>query len=204
MYQSSELGGGRAWRCSITPKLTPEPPCTATPAGLSMASSASSSSSSGNSRPGAGWPAWPRLCRYLTDRDLWLPEHLERMAKLLSQADYGHTLGVHVLPDSSLRAHVRSVAARLSLAMMQTDERQSHAVLHVWAHDGSVPRAARRLGNNACGRGTDLTMFRKFMRHDTLRGQSGTWPTAVTFPTPPRATYHRAPGSPSLKCGNRA
>ena len=46
---------GRAWRsCSITPKLTPLPPCTATPAGLSMASRCSSSSSTGNSRAGRG------------------------------------------------------------------------------------------------------------------------------------------------------
>ena len=46
---------GRARRsCSITPKLTPLPPCTATPAGLSMANSASSSISTGNSRAGAG------------------------------------------------------------------------------------------------------------------------------------------------------
>ena len=50
---------GRAARsCSITPKLTPLPPCTATPAGLSMTSSASSSNRIGNpgSRP-RGRPA---------------------------------------------------------------------------------------------------------------------------------------------------
>ena len=39
--------------CSMTPKLTPEPPCTATPAGLSMASKHSSSSKIANSRAGA-------------------------------------------------------------------------------------------------------------------------------------------------------
>ena len=38
----------------MTPKLTPLPPCTATPAGLSMASSQSSSNSTGNSRGGTG------------------------------------------------------------------------------------------------------------------------------------------------------
>ena len=44
---------GRARRnCSMTPKLTPEPPCTATPAGLSMASRCSSSSRTANSRGG--------------------------------------------------------------------------------------------------------------------------------------------------------
>jgi 23S rRNA pseudouridine955/2504/2580 synthase len=37
---------------SITPKLTPEPPCTATPAGLSITSRCSSSNSTGNSRGG--------------------------------------------------------------------------------------------------------------------------------------------------------
>ena len=45
MHQFEELAQpGRALRsCSITPKLTPLPPCTATPAGLSSASSCSSS-----------------------------------------------------------------------------------------------------------------------------------------------------------------
>src|SRR6218665_1522130 len=50
---------GRAWRsCSITPKLTPLPPCTATPAGLSMAIRCSSSQRMGNSRAGAGCSAF--------------------------------------------------------------------------------------------------------------------------------------------------
>ena len=41
---SRKRASGRAWRsCSMTPKLTPLPPCTATPAGLSMAIRCSSS-----------------------------------------------------------------------------------------------------------------------------------------------------------------
>jgi hypothetical protein len=56
---------GRARRsCSITPKLTPEPPCTATPAGLSMASSQSSSKQHrkfpGRRRPARTTPHRPR------------------------------------------------------------------------------------------------------------------------------------------------
>src|SRR3989344_4045871 len=52
---SRNLEAGRAWRsCSITPKLTPLPPCTATPAGLSMAIRCSSSSRMGNSHAGVG------------------------------------------------------------------------------------------------------------------------------------------------------
>ena len=43
--------------CSMTPELTPLPPCTATPAGLSMASRCSSSNSTGNSRAGAAGTA---------------------------------------------------------------------------------------------------------------------------------------------------
>ena len=51
---SSRNAPGRVWRiCSMTPKLSPLPPWTATPAGLSMQISASSSWTTGNSRPGA-------------------------------------------------------------------------------------------------------------------------------------------------------
>jgi hypothetical protein len=52
---------GRAWRsCSITPKLTPLPPCTATPAGLAMASRCSSSSSTEIHAPGPAARRWAR------------------------------------------------------------------------------------------------------------------------------------------------
>ena len=52
VHQFQEPRLGRAWRsCSITPKLTPLPPCTATPAGLSMASRCSSSNSTGIRAP---------------------------------------------------------------------------------------------------------------------------------------------------------
>ena len=53
-FQEPRLRAARWRSCSITPKLTPLPPCTATPAGLSMASRCSSSNSTGNSRAGAG------------------------------------------------------------------------------------------------------------------------------------------------------
>jgi hypothetical protein len=44
VHEFQELRRGRAWRnCSMTPKLTPLPPCTATPAGLSTAIRCSSS-----------------------------------------------------------------------------------------------------------------------------------------------------------------
>jgi|JI10StandDraft_1071094.scaffolds.fasta_scaffold38099_5 GalNAc5-diNAcBac-PP-undecaprenol beta-1,3-glucosyltransferase len=126
---------------------------------------------------------------YLTDRDLWLPEHLERMAHLLSQADYGHTLGVHVLPDSSLRAYACDLSQPGYRHMMQTtnDNRMPFSTFgHTMAAYRALPEG---WATTPADEWTDLTMFRKFMRHDTLRGQSGTWPTAVTFPTPPRATW---------------
>lgn len=123
---------------------------------------------------------------YLTDRDLWLPEHLEHMAQLLSQADYGHTLGVHVLPDSSLRAYACDLSQPGYRHMMQTtnDNRMPFSTFgHTMAAYRALPEG---WATTPAGEWTDLTMFRKFMRNDTLRGRSGTWPTAVTFPTPPR------------------
>lgn len=126
---------------------------------------------------------------YLTDRDLWLPEHLEHMAQLLSQADYGHTLGVHVLPDSNLRAYACDLSQAGYRHMMQTtnDNRMPFSTFgHTMAAYRALPEG---WATTPEGEWTDLTMFRKFMRHDALRGRSGTWPTAVTFPTPPRAGW---------------
>jgi GalNAc5-diNAcBac-PP-undecaprenol beta-1,3-glucosyltransferase len=126
---------------------------------------------------------------YLTDRDLWLPEHLERMAQLLSHADYGHTLGVHVLPDSSLRAYACDLSQPGYRHMMQTTN-DNRMPFSTFGHTMDAYRALPQgWATTPAGEWTDLTMFRKFMRQDTLRGQSGTWPTAVTFPTPLRMDW---------------
>ncbi|MES2934393.1 MAG: glycosyltransferase family 2 protein, partial [Pseudomonadota bacterium] len=44
-----------------------------------------------------------KLVCYMTDRDIWLPNHLEQMQVLLANSDYAHALPLHVLPDASLR-----------------------------------------------------------------------------------------------------
>lgn len=126
---------------------------------------------------------------YLTDRDLWMPEHLECMATMLSQADYAHSLGVHVLPDSTLRAYACDLSQPGYRHMMLStnDNRMPFSTFgHTIAAYRALPEG---WATTPDGEWTDLTMFRKFMRHDAMRGCSGTWPTAVTFPSPPRAIW---------------
>jgi GalNAc5-diNAcBac-PP-undecaprenol beta-1,3-glucosyltransferase len=47
---------------------------------------------------------------YLTDDDLWLPEHVETMLAALEHADFAHTLPVWVLPDGEMGLNIVDTA----------------------------------------------------------------------------------------------
>ena len=70
---------------------------------------------------------------YLSDDDLWLPNHVEVMEELLRVADFAHTLGIRVQPDGRLR-----VGNKVDFGMPGIRDRSSHPDC-VWA-----ARACRR------------------------------------------------------------
>lgn len=140
-----------------------------------------------------------RIVCYLTDRDLWLPNHIEQMHGLLSEADFAHSLPLHVLPNHQLRAFPVDLGFEGYRHMMLTlnDNRIPFSCFaHTLAAYHSLPEGWTTTPDKFW---TDLYMFRKFLAVKTMRGVSGLSPTAVTFPSPPRKGWPESKRIAELK-----
>ena len=126
-----------------------------------------------------------RIVCYLSDDDLWLPNHLAVMSRLLEQAEFAHTQVVAVDPGGT----VQPTAADLSRPFYR------HKLLN---GENRVPLtcaghtliAYRRLSHGwrstPPGTPTDLYMWQQFLQNPDLLAVSSPEPTAVVFPSPQR------------------
>jgi GalNAc5-diNAcBac-PP-undecaprenol beta-1,3-glucosyltransferase len=122
---------------------------------------------------------------YLTDRDLWLPDHLERMLALLDGADFAHSLGLHILPGDQWKFFPVDLA--LALDRQRMERRLNRVPFSCAAHRlEAYRRLPRGWETTPPGKPTDWHMFQQFLEQPSLRTVSGTYPSALTFPSPPR------------------
>lgn len=124
---------------------------------------------------------------YLCDRDLMLPNHVETMGRLLTHADFCHTLISRVMPNGSLRfdteIDIGWPADRrwiLSRSCVENSIPLSFA--------GHTLKMYRRLPHGwrttPEGRYTDVYMWEQFLARPECRTVSGTAPTILYFPRP--------------------
>lgn len=122
---------------------------------------------------------------YLTDRDLWMPDHLERLGRLLETADFTHSLGLHILPSDQFRFFPVDLANPHDRRRMLT--RFNRVPLSCAAHTLEMyRRLPSGWDTTPPGKPTDWHMFQKFLQEPACRTSSGTFPSAITFPSPPR------------------
>jgi GalNAc5-diNAcBac-PP-undecaprenol beta-1,3-glucosyltransferase len=119
---------------------------------------------------------------YLSDDDLWFPEHLETMKRLLDRHDFANALPVH--------ATVEGVVASLvvDLGDRRFPERivggTSFIPLSCGAHTlDAYRRLPQGWSTTPPGIYTDLFMWQKFLRQPSRRARSGTLPTLLVFPS---------------------
>ncbi|MFT5113294.1 MAG: glycosyltransferase involved in cell wall biosynthesis [Parasphingorhabdus sp.] len=118
---------------------------------------------------------------YLCDRDIMLPNHVEIIGQLLSNADFAHTLMYKILIDDKIQlrfrrdfslAHDRAVAATcnhvipLSFGAHTLD--MYHRLPFGWR---TTPRKTE----------TDTYMWRQFLAENSCRVNSSTIPTILYF-----------------------
>jgi glycosyltransferase involved in cell wall biosynthesis len=129
--------------------------------------------------------AAPIVC-YLSDDDLWLPNHIETMEATLRAADFAHALSVRVEPDGTLLAgntidfRVEDIRRRA----LSDDLALGGAPLSCMAHTLAIYRQLPR-GWHTTPKGiaTNVYMTRQFIALAECRLANAAIPTLLRFPS---------------------
>lgn len=123
---------------------------------------------------------------YLCDRDLYLPDHVERMSLLLREADFAHTLPFDIRPDDSFRFKSDMDIAR---------PKDRAWILRGWEVENGIPLSFaghtmdlyRRLPHGwretPPGLYTDIYMWEQILAEPTCRAVSDHRPTVLYYPS---------------------
>lgn len=100
----------------------------------------------------------------IADDDLWFPNHLTELARLLSDVDFGNLLHVLVLPDGALHPLPGDLARPATRALMAIDDKHVFFGPSVAGYRLSAYRAlAEGWAPAPAGVPSDLFMWRKFL-----------------------------------------
>lgn len=124
---------------------------------------------------------------YLCDRDLWMSNHVAQMLALLQDADFAHSLPLHVRGGQILFFPLDLALPAFRNQMLQ---RSNRVPLSCAGHTLSFYRRLPEGWNDTpAGLPTDWHMFCKLLSQPECRCASGVLPTAITFPSPPRKDW---------------
>lgn len=120
-----------------------------------------------------------RIVCYLTDRDLWLPHHVEVLAELLERADFAHTLRFAITKRGSprLRRGIGAMAPE-SLPLRQRVEIPLSFAGHTLEMYRKLPYGWRE---TPAGTPTDAWMWAQFLREPGCRVVRGERATVLYF-----------------------
>lgn len=122
-----------------------------------------------------------RCVAYLTDRDLWLHDHLATLAQALTGSDFAHTDSIHIAPHGeprpSLRCDLRIPAQRIAIEARSLPVAMS-CVGHTLAAYRRLPWGWRTTPRE---RKTDHYMWQQFLREGKASAISVHWPTVAYF-----------------------
>jgi len=126
-----------------------------------------------------------RIVCYLSDDDLYFPDHVQVMSRLLEDADFAHALPVEVRLDGSL--FVRTVDLELPVFQRELLRGHNRIPLSGGAHTLSAYRDLEQgWSTTPLGEFPDLYMWCKFLRHPGFRFKAAITPTFLGFPAQPR------------------
>lgn len=140
---------------------------------------------------------------YLADDDLWLPQHIETMRRLLAAADFAHAPYFMVDGEGVLRAPMTADLA-LPYYRDQMLAGTNYIPLCCGAH---TLEFYRRLPHGwrttPLGTPTDLYMWQQILAYPGCRAISSLRPTALNFPAPLRRDWSMAQRAAELETWRR-
>jgi GalNAc5-diNAcBac-PP-undecaprenol beta-1,3-glucosyltransferase len=128
---------------------------------------------------------------YLSDDDLYFPDHVKVMRQLLEVADFAHAFPIEVRLGGSLLAG--TVDLELPAYQRELLEGRNRIPLSAGAHTLAAYRELE-VGWSTTPEGapTDLYMWCKFLRHPGCRFKAAHTPTFLGFPAQPRKQHTTA------------
>ena len=123
---------------------------------------------------------------YLSDDDLWLPEHVESMLELLADHDFANALPVRVEPDGTLAALIVDLSLERYRALLLGGENRIplSCAGHTLELYRRLPHGWRTTPPEIP---TDLYMFQQILAVPGVRAVSGRNATVLHFPSSARS-----------------
>jgi succinoglycan biosynthesis protein ExoW len=122
-----------------------------------------------------------RLVAHIADDDLWLPNHLEEMAVLLSAADFGNILDVAVRPDGSIGMIPDDIGLPQTRRRMLAEKLNAFGLTFAGYRLAAYHRLPDGWTPAPPELWSDLHMWRKFLRVEGLTFASRAAVTALQF-----------------------
>ena len=122
---------------------------------------------------------------YLSDDDLWFPEHIAYMRHLLGNADFAHTLSLYIDGRGEIACNIGDLAMPTYREFLLSGG--NFFALSCAAHTIEMyRRLPHSWRTTPAGIPTDLYMWRQFLSDPGCRATGGTRPTVLHFPSPLR------------------
>lgn len=125
-------------------------------------------------------PARGRIVTYLCDRDLYFPDHLEEMGRLLNDADFAHTYFFRIWPQAWSVEQEYDLSDPLEVAAMMR-ARQGLPLSFFGHRLDAYHRAGRPWTRTPPGHYTDQFFCRQFLSAPGVTARSGRLPTVLSF-----------------------
>ena len=127
---------------------------------------------------------------YLSEGDLWLPNHVETMRRLLRESDLAHTLPVLVLPDRELATKAVDLSLPYYRRRLLAGEPDADVPLSCSAHTLALYRCLppSRRAQPPAGP-TARSPLHQLLARPECRVAGSAHPTALVFPSAPRSDW---------------
>jgi glycosyltransferase involved in cell wall biosynthesis len=130
-----------------------------------------------------------RYVCHISDDDLWFPNHLSEMARLLQEVDFGNVPQVRILVNGAAFVQLGDLALEATRARMRGSQFNFFGPTHAGYRLETYRRLPEGWTPAPPGLWTDLHMWRKFLALPGISAATRVAITALHFPAAPRAGW---------------